>query len=73
MDPVARSAAQRAAKQARNTGRLTSAGPEERQGSVVDQAGTLDTESNEPIASPVRLQGVRLVVVSCFIFFESSL
>lgn len=49
MDPVARSAAQIAAKKARNASRPASPAPEERQGSVGNDKlmGTLDIEPEE--------------------------
>ena len=58
MDPVARSAAQHAAKEGHHAGHLASPTPEEGQGSVIngEPAETLDIEHEESIASPVHLQ-----------------
>ena len=61
MDPVARSAAQRAAKEGHHASHLASPTPEEGQGSVINSepAGTLDIEHEESVASPVRPQPTR--------------
>ena len=61
MDPVARSAAQHAAKEGRHAGHLASPTPEEGQGSVIngELAGTLDIEHEESVASPMCLQPTR--------------
>ena len=61
MDPVARSAAQCAAKEGRHAGHLASPTLEEGQGSVIngELEGTLDIERKDSIASPMRPQPMR--------------
>jgi hypothetical protein len=75
VDPVARSAAQRAAKEAGNAGRLASVALEEGGRSVADNElqENLDIEREESVPSPVRPQPARAlardVSVRYFIFF----
>jgi hypothetical protein len=61
MDPVTRSAAQRAAKEGHHTSQLASPTPEEGQGSVIngEPAGSLDIECKESVASPMCPQPVQ--------------
>ena len=61
MDPVTRSAAQRAAKEGHHTSHLASPTLEEGQGSVIngELAGTLDIECKDSVASPMCPQPVR--------------
>jgi hypothetical protein len=71
MDPIARSAAQRIA---RNAARLASPAPQEREASVVDveaDALVVDIEPDNSIAPPVQAMPPppRVVSVRHFIFF----
>jgi hypothetical protein len=75
MDPVARSTAQRAAKEARNVGGLASVALEESEGPVADDElpRTLNIRPEESAASPVHPQPtcalLHEVSVRYFIFF----
>jgi hypothetical protein len=74
MDPIARSAAQRVA---RNTARLASPAPQEREASVVDveaDALVVDIEPDNSIVHPVQATPPppRVVSVRHFFYFKNS-